>query len=80
MAQNLTEVRALFGHGLRSGLAESDAMSLAGSFQSELIMLRSFTTKSLLGTALHPRRRSIFSRADSSEARKRGGIAAGDTA
>ena len=38
MAQNLPEVGPLFGHCLGSGLAESDAMPLAGSGQNEMIV------------------------------------------
>ena len=37
MAQNLPEIGALFGHSFRSSLAKSDAMSLARSFQKDLI-------------------------------------------
>src|ERR1017187_10847817 len=37
VTQNLPEIRALFGHGFRTGLAEADAVPLAGPFQEELI-------------------------------------------
>ena len=39
MAQDLTEIRARFRQGARSGLAKSDAVSVADSFQNDLMAL-----------------------------------------
>src|SRR5258708_3813159 len=39
VAQDLTEIRALLGHSRGSGLEEADAVSLAGSFEDNLIAL-----------------------------------------
>jgi hypothetical protein len=39
VGQNLPEIRARFSHGFRSGLAESDAVPFARSFQNDLIAL-----------------------------------------
>src|ERR1035438_2791076 len=37
VTQNLPEIRALFGHGFRTGLAEADAVPLACPCQEDLI-------------------------------------------
>lgn len=39
MVQNLPEIRSRLGHGLRSGLAKSDAVPLAGTFQNQVIAI-----------------------------------------
>jgi len=39
VAQNLAEIRSCFRHRDRSSLAESDAVSVADSFQNDLIAL-----------------------------------------
>jgi len=41
VAQDLPEIRALFGHGFGAGLAKPDAVSLAGSFQNDFTILSS---------------------------------------